>query len=347
MTSEKTNNKTAQEAVVTEPCAMPGTDVFSVEIDAPRETVWHVLTNASRDWHFFGGKESQLVGDWTEGSEMRFVSSTGLGVVCTVAVNKSGERLHLSHTAMLLEGELVPLIDKYADGREHFDLAEKDGKTKLRLEGKAPEKLRKNFLSAWPRSLRMVKLLAEVITMKRKAKQAQAAAEDKQIRVPTNPNEAWIMIFLAQINAPRSAVWHTLTDPEQFQKWSAPLNEGSRFVGDWSEGSEIRFVNAEGAGLISKVLSNSPCKHLFVRHLGTVSADGEENFADDNEWRNAHDLYEITEDDEGMTALRVEMEVPTAHRDSVMNTWPSALARIVELSETDAGAYSQPQHLIN
>lgn len=143
------------------------------------------------------------------------------------------------------------------------------------------------------------------------------------------------MVFFTNIEAPRAVVWHILTDGDYFRKWASAFCEGSHFVGDWQPGGEMRFLDGDGKGMISIVKINEPGERLHLQHVGTISAGGEENRDITFEWGDARENYDLLQEEDGITRLRVEMDVADNMRDFFMDAWPRALINLMELAEAE------------
>lgn len=144
------------------------------------------------------------------------------------------------------------------------------------------------------------------------------------------------MIFVTSIEAPRPVVWHILTNGAHFRNWAgAAFGEGSHFVGDWRAGTEMRFLNGKGEGMISTVTINEPGERLHLKHVGTVGADGNENRDITMEWGDARENYDLLEEEGGITRLRIEVDVADNMREFFMDAWPRALINVMEMAEAE------------
>lgn len=141
-----------------------------------------------------------------------------------------------------------------------------------------------------------------------------------------------------QINASREAIWDALITKETFEDWCSAFHPGSTYEGDWSEGSEMRFLgpNEDGtvSGMASKVVSHTPNHHIECRHYGVIlkgelKTEGE----DADGWTDLKEEYTLTGDSAPYT-LNVETEVPESFYDMFMECWANALARLKEIAES-------------
>ena len=135
------------------------------------------------------------------------------------------------------------------------------------------------------------------------------------------------------INASRERVWQALFEDESFRKWTSLFAEGSYFVGDWSEGSEIRFLNAGSDGMISMIDANRPHEFMSIRHLGYIVNGVEDTDSDEvKSWTPAFENYTL-KDVEGGTHLTVETDTFNDYVEYFNETWPKGLAEIKRIAE--------------
>ena len=135
------------------------------------------------------------------------------------------------------------------------------------------------------------------------------------------------------INASRERVWQVLFEDESFRKWTSLFAEGSYFAGDWSEGSEIRFLNAGSDGMISMIEVNRPHEFMSIRHIGYIVNGVEDTESDEvKAWSPAFENYTLEDADEG-TRLTVETDTFNDFVEYFNETWPRALDEIKRIAE--------------
>ncbi|MBX2890928.1 MAG: SRPBCC domain-containing protein [Saprospiraceae bacterium] len=142
------------------------------------------------------------------------------------------------------------------------------------------------------------------------------------------------LIFSIQINAPKEKVWNTLLDDKTYRQWTSVFHEGSYAVGDWSEGSKILFLGPEGSGMTSRIFRHVPNEFLSIQHLGTVN-NGVEDFGSEEtkKWSGALENYAVQEKN-GVTTLNIETDTAEDFEAHMRETWPRALAKLKELTES-------------
>lgn len=156
--------------------------VSFVNINAPRELVWSVLTDKVmfKHWNFYGNKP-RFVGDWSEGSEMRFADGNKGGArIIKVVSGKPCEQLHLKHLRIApAEGAEYDIGDEWGEKREHYDLAEENGVTRLRAELDIATGYHVDFVEILPGALQRVKQLAEILAKGKAKPKVKAKAKPK------------------------------------------------------------------------------------------------------------------------------------------------------------------------
>lgn len=137
-----------------------------------------------------------------------------------------------------------------------------------------------------------------------------------------------------QINAAGDKVWQVLTDNNLTQKWYAVFSASSVGITDWAEGSEARFIDGEGTGLVGRVVVNIPQQKLSLIYHGVI-VNHKEFFegAEAEEWKGATETYELMQEG-GEIILTVVLDVPDRYEEIFSNTWDKAMEVIKEMAET-------------
>ena len=67
------------------------------------------------------------------------------------------------------------------------------------------------------------------------------------------------LYFSISIQAPKEKVWEALWSESSYGEWTSVFGEGSYAETDnWKEGSKVRFLAANGEGMVSLVAANRP-----------------------------------------------------------------------------------------
>jgi uncharacterized protein YndB with AHSA1/START domain len=149
------------------------------------------------------------------------------------------------------------------------------------------------------------------------------------------------LAFSITISAPKEQVWRAMLQDATYRRWTSAFQEGSYAVTDWKEGSKALFLTPAGDGMVSRIVAHRPNEFLSIKHLGTVK-DGVEDTesAEGKTWAEALENYTLREVN-GSSTLTVEMDVNDEYRSYFEETWPQALNKLKEISETQG--WSEPQ----
>jgi uncharacterized protein YndB with AHSA1/START domain len=134
--------------------------------------------------------------------------------------------------------------------------------------------------------------------------------------------------FEEVIEASPDKVWKVLWDDETYRQWTAVFAVGSYAESDWIEGSDIRFLNPEGSGMLSVIEKRVENQLMVFKHLKDI-VNGE---LKDTTWSGATESYELISE-EGETRLIVELQSTEGPLAYFKETFPKALVIVKELSQ--------------
>lgn len=136
------------------------------------------------------------------------------------------------------------------------------------------------------------------------------------------------------IKAPKEKVWSVLFDDATYRKWALVFAPGSCAETDWKEGSKALFHDGSGNGMVSRIEASRPHDYLAIKHLGMIK-DGVENTdpAANGGWGDAIESYTLSGEN-GITRLKVELDMAEEYKDYFEETWPKTLDKVKELAET-------------
>lgn len=135
--------------------------------------------------------------------------------------------------------------------------------------------------------------------------------------------------FTIEINAPDEKVWDALWLDENYRKWSEAFQEGSHYVSDLNEGSEIQFHTPGGNGMYGVVEKNVRKEKMYFLHKGEV-VNGEKQ--PESYGEEAIERYDLAEKD-GVTSLTATMNAPEDYIPYFAEVFPKALEKVKEIAE--------------
>lgn len=140
---------------------------FSISINAPKETVWETLWNDAsyRKWTsaFMEGSYAET-DNWKEGTEVKFLSPDGGGLVSKIVANKPAEFMsfeHLGEVKNWVEDRDSEKVKEWAGAKENYILKETGGVTTLEVDMDIVDEYKDYFVKTFLKALEEVKALAE------------------------------------------------------------------------------------------------------------------------------------------------------------------------------------------
>jgi uncharacterized protein YndB with AHSA1/START domain len=136
------------------------------------------------------------------------------------------------------------------------------------------------------------------------------------------------------IDAPREKVWNALWDLENYRTWTKPFSPDSNVETDnWKKGSEVRFVDGKGSGMLARVADNRQNEFMSFEHYGMINEGKVDTESEKvKEWAGSHENYTL-KGSNGHTELIVEMDVSPQWKEYFDTAWPKALKSVKELAE--------------
>lgn len=135
------------------------------------------------------------------------------------------------------------------------------------------------------------------------------------------------------INAPREKVWDVLLKDEYTRQWYKEFKEGSHAETDWQEGSAVRFLDAEGCGMMGRIVRNKPAELLDIQFEGFVMYGKEDRESEGAAATNGtHEKYELSAEGNA-TRLEVTSDMGEDWYENMNETWDRALERFKALAE--------------
>jgi len=140
--------------------------------------------------------------------------------------------------------------------------------------------------------------------------------------------------YRISIDAPKEKVWQTLWDLQTYRDWTSVFSPDSHADTDnWKKGTDVRFSDGKGNGMIAHILDNRPNEFMSFEHYGEIK-DGVIDTESERvkQWAGSHEDY-LLKGEDGKTELTVQMDVSDEWKGFFAETWPKALAKVKELAE--------------
>lgn len=147
--------------------------------------------------------------------------------------------------------------------------------------------------------------------------------------------------YTKDIQAPAKVVYQTmlgLDHKETYEQWTEVFHQGSTYEGRWEKGSKILFVGPDETGkqggMVAEIAENIPFQFVSIRHYGIL--DGEKEITEGPEvekWAGGLENYSF-EENNGITTVKIEVDVTEDHISYFDTAWPKALDKLREVVES-------------
>lgn len=125
-----------------------------------------------------------------------------------------------------------------------------------------------------------------------------------------------------------------MINPEKYKIWTKAFSPNSSYIGSWTEGSEITFVDKDRGGTVAHIDKLKPYDQVTATHIATLTADGVRETTGEftEKWIGTKETYRLEESD-GKTVFKVEMQTDPAFEGMFEGSWPQALKDLKKLAE--------------
>lgn len=120
-----------------------------------------------------------------------------------------------------------------------------------------------------------------------------------------------------------------------YREWTSVFNPGSRFEGDWSEGSKMSFLGddengEELSGMMAEIAENRLHEFVSIRHIGMIENGVEKSWADEGQ---VYENYTFKDVADGTEVLVDLTGIPDEYAGMFEDMWPKALETLKEIAE--------------
>lgn len=145
--------------------------------------------------------------------------------------------------------------------------------------------------------------------------------------------------YAIEIDAPRERVWKTMLEDATYRQWTRPFcDDETWFEGDWSQGSEIRFLGkdpetGELGGMFGVIVESRPHEFISIEHRGVIQGGVPDTTSETaRQWAPTHENYAFLAQGAG-TRVVVDQDLPESHLAFFDVAWPEALQAVKALAE--------------
>ncbi|HKH61852.1 MAG TPA: SRPBCC domain-containing protein [Flavitalea sp.] len=140
---------------------------FKININASAKKVWDTMLapESYKKWVQVSWPDSHYVGQWRQGEDIKFVSSSGEGTLARLTEVSPHQVIAAEHIAVILKDGSHDSTSDVAKGwvgtTETYTFTEKDGKTEVKVEIITNPDWEKMFNDGWPNALKKLKQITE------------------------------------------------------------------------------------------------------------------------------------------------------------------------------------------
>lgn len=137
-----------------------------------------------------------------------------------------------------------------------------------------------------------------------------------------------------EIDATPEVVWHALTDPVIYKKWTKGFSANSQFDGKWEQGARMKFIDPGMGGTLALLEEVVPLKTICARHIAVLDKEGNED--PDNSfaktWVGTVETYTLSSEN-GQTQLTIDMLSHPNFEKMLTDGWHKSLPLLKEICE--------------
>lgn len=214
--------------------------VLSIDINAPRETVWDAIIQdeSYRKWSGVFYQGSYFEGGWNQGDAIHFVAldedGNKAGMISEIAESIHPEFISIRHLGNINNGVIDTTSDdvrKWAPSYENYKLERLgENQTRFHLDMDAHEDYYAMFENLWPKAMAMLKDVCE-----------------ETVHGPGR------ITVIALVAGEEGKVWSYWTNPDQIKEWNAASDdwECTYAENDVRAGGKFKYTMAAKDGSMS------------------------------------------------------------------------------------------------
>jgi hypothetical protein len=139
---------------------------YNITINAPAEQVWKALWEDAnyRKWTSAFTEGSHAISDWKEGSRIQFLGPDGNGMFSEISKLVPNEYMAFRHLGVIKDGVEQPANDEtkgWEGAMETYTLKQHGDVTEVNVSVDTLEEYESHFTDSFPKSLQILKQIAE------------------------------------------------------------------------------------------------------------------------------------------------------------------------------------------
>lgn len=144
---------------------------FEIMIKAPVQKVWDTMLGQEsyKEWTSVFEPTSYYEGSWEQGSKMKFLGSSGSGMISEIVENNLYKFISIKHLGEIKDGvedTTSEAVVAWAPAFENYSFSSQDGETQLAVDMEmlaSPETkaMKEMFEGMWPKALLKLKEICE------------------------------------------------------------------------------------------------------------------------------------------------------------------------------------------
>jgi len=134
-------------------------------------------------------------------------------------------------------------------------------------------------------------------------------------------------------------LWEMIVDVDHYRYWTTAFSQGSTFIGDWSQGSRIRFVmddeTGNFSGMISEVVVNDWPTIISVKHIGLVMNGIEDTESEQAKfWTPAYENFTLRPEGLDQCWFIMTQDIPESVEAEFIENWKLIEERLKSIELT-------------
>lgn len=143
------------------------------------------------------------------------------------------------------------------------------------------------------------------------------------------------LVFEIEVKTTPEILWQKLWFKGNYTSWTEPFCSGSYISGELKAGERVHFLSHSGEGMYSDVTFFKENELIVFSHIGMIKDNVELPIDDETKkWTGCFEIYRLIQKSD-VTILKVEVDTIGNYADYMKTTFPLALKRLKEITESN------------